>query len=225
MSTPTIGCAVLSWNYSAFLDASLKSLAHQTRAPEQVVIADDASTDGSQAIAHAWADPRGWVVLERPERLGMVRNANGAMLNVLTTDLVFALSADDWIEPEFVELHVEALERDESAALAYCPLQYRVTDPGSPRGDLNGAVVGAKEWGGGPIGSNFVSGSAVVRREVFARYGGFPDVAREEDHALWQQMAYDGLRGAYVGSKPLLNYRQHGLGHRNYGDDMRRARP
>ena len=221
VSRLTVGCVVTSWNYGMFIDEALTSLAGQTRSADEVVVADDCSTDSSVSRLKGWAHMP-WRIAQRSERLGFVENANRAIA-ALGTDLAFVLSADDWLEPGFIEKHAAALENAEAdVALAYCTMAYRCTEPG-PRMDLDGHVIGFQRWSDAIMGGNFVNGSAMFRREVFLGIGGFPERDREEDHALWVEMARAGYRGVQVGGREvMLNYRQHGRGHRNYGDDERR---
>lgn len=219
----TVGCVVTSWNYGMFLPEALASLAAQTRAPDQVVIADDASTDDSVAIASAYAEQHGWEVSARPERRGFVGNANAAIIEDLNTDLAFILSADDWLESQFVELHAAAFDAaDINTVLAYCGARYQMTEPGAPVAHLHGTVFGAMPWRAGAIQrANFVQGSAMFRRSAFESLGGFEEKAIHEDWALWKKIDRIGYVGVYV-PHVLLNYRHHARGHRNFGTDSLR---
>lgn len=220
----TVGCVVTSWNYGMFLREALDSLSAQTRLPDQVVIADDASTDGSAALGQQWIDDNDFgiraEVTVQCVRRGFVGNANAAIIEVLDTDLAFILSADDWLEPGFVEHHARAMEEaDDMTALAYCGARYRMTEPGAPVPHLHGTVFGTEPWRKGLIQQgNFVQGSAMFRRGLFASVGGFGEQTVHEDWALWKKLDRMGYVGAYV-PHVLLNYRHHGQGHRNFGTD------
>ena len=220
----TLGCLVTSWNYSAFLGEALASLDAQTVRPSQVVIVDDASTDRSAEIAGAWVADRPWArLVVRPERLGFVANANRGLLEEFATDWAFILSADDWIEPEFVGAHLEAIETaDDRTALVYCTGRYRMTEPGAPVAHLDGSLLADRPWTPGAIqAGNYVHGSAAVRLRDFRRFGGFAAYSSHEDWMLWRAMDSAGLRGVHIPAV-LLNYRHHGRGHRNFGTDHRR---
>ena len=65
---PRVVAVVVAWNRQDLMVQTLDGLASQTRAPEAVVVIDNASTDNSRAIAqdHQVVDE----VLTMPENLG-----------------------------------------------------------------------------------------------------------------------------------------------------------
>ena len=86
-----------------YLEAALRSLLDQTRPPDELVVVDDGSRDGSAALAEAL----GVRVLRRPA-LG-VAAARNAGVAATSADLVGFLDADDLAEPRRLELQVAAL--------------------------------------------------------------------------------------------------------------------
>jgi GT2 family glycosyltransferase len=104
MTAPTlgerrIGVVVPNWNGAAFIGATLDALAGQSRVPDEVVVVDNGSTDGSCAML-ADRYPRIRVV-RLPRNTGFGRAAN-AGLRASTADLVVVLNNDarprrDWL--------------------------------------------------------------------------------------------------------------------------------
>jgi len=110
---PSLGVIVAAHNEAAVLPITLEALLIQTRVPEQIVIADDGSTDGTIALLasrYGLADP-GVGGLSEPSpahpalrwlRLphgGKARALNAAML-LMTTENVMTVDADTLLEPE-----------------------------------------------------------------------------------------------------------------------------
>lgn len=220
-----ISVIVPSFNYGCFLREALISILAQRVPFEEIVVVDDCSTDNTAHEAGLFARV-GVGYVRNPERRGIVWNLNH-YLPALRSTWVCMVSADDWIEPEFVGAHEKAIERegDNRLGLVYCGARYTVTHTPTERPELDGMVVGMETWNPDTLRvRNFIHGSAVMRREALIDVGGFPDVPVEEDYACWRKFAARGWRGANVPAV-LLNYRQHDRGHRNYGTDLARRAP
>ena len=111
--------ALCTWNGAAFLEQQLGSLAAQTRMPDELVICDDASGDGTLAIIEAFASHAPFPVrLHRnPTRLGTKRNFEQAMARC-TGDLIFLCDQDDVWHPGKIASMSNAFERDGDLACA-----------------------------------------------------------------------------------------------------------
>ncbi len=100
--TTTFAVIVTNYNYKAFVAEAIDSALAQTRAPNQVVVVDDGSKDGSQELLREryGADPR--VTLLMCENGGqLVAFQRG--LAVTDADVVCFLDADDCWEPDYVD--------------------------------------------------------------------------------------------------------------------------
>ena len=105
-------------NAAAWLGQTLGCLLDQTRVAEQIVVVDDASTDGSRAIAEAfasWARSNGAAELftlvsnDEPGSASRARNTGYAQLRG-EIDAVMFLDADDVLAPDTLAALVEGLE-------------------------------------------------------------------------------------------------------------------
>jgi glycosyltransferase involved in cell wall biosynthesis len=116
---PTVSLGMPVYNGENFIIATLDSLLAQTYTDFELIICDNASTDGTEAICRAYA--------ARDPRVRYVRNESniGASANYnLTFELArgryFKWAAhDDLCAPTFLARCVEALERDPGVVLAY----------------------------------------------------------------------------------------------------------
>lgn len=107
------------YNGEKYLEAALESLLTQTFDDLEVVIADNASTDGTEEICRAAAARDSRVrYVRHPENLGAAANHN--VLLDLAAGRYFAWAAhDDLHEPKFTELCAEVLDDDPSVVGAY----------------------------------------------------------------------------------------------------------
>lgn len=110
MSTrPTIAVGVPVFNGARFLGAGIAALLAQTRVPDQIVIADNASTDDSLSLARALAaaEPRIRVITS-DVNLGAARNFN-RLVDATDADLFAWAPADDLWTPDLLAAQEAAL--------------------------------------------------------------------------------------------------------------------
>jgi glycosyltransferase involved in cell wall biosynthesis len=140
---------------AATIEATFAGLAAQERAPDEVIVVDDGSTDATAALALAAGAQ---VVAGSGEGPGAARNAGAA---VASGDVLAFLDADCEPQPGWLAAALRALE---DADL----VQGRTTPP-------PGAVVGPFDrtlWVVAPWGL-FETANLLVRRSLFEQLGGF----------------------------------------------------
>lgn len=121
---PLVTAILPSWNAEAFIRETLACLDAQTWPALEVLVGDDASTDGTPEILRAWAEGRpGVTLILRDRNLGWVGNCNDLMARARGEYLFFAFH-DDLIEPTYVEKLVGALEADPGASLAFSKMRW-----------------------------------------------------------------------------------------------------
>jgi glycosyltransferase involved in cell wall biosynthesis len=117
--TPGVSIAIPVYNGENYLQRALDSILSQTYADLEIVVCDNASTDGTEAIARAASekDPRVRYHRNR-ENIGAPRNFNLAF--ELTTRRYFKwASHDDELEPSFIAACVELLDRDPGVVVCF----------------------------------------------------------------------------------------------------------
>jgi glycosyltransferase involved in cell wall biosynthesis len=121
---PAVSIGLPVYNGEAYLRQVLDSVLSQTFADFELVISDNASTDGTEKICreYASADPR--VRYHRqPRNRGVTWNFRQVAL--LSCGRYFLwTSHDDLLAPNYVERCVEVLERDASVVLCYSNAVY-----------------------------------------------------------------------------------------------------
>lgn len=112
MAAPRVSIGLPVYNGEAYLAEAIESVLAQTFADLELVICDNCSTDGTQAICEEYVarDPR--VRYHRsPENVGAAANFNRAF-ELARGEYVKWIAADDLMHPEFLERCVAVLERD-----------------------------------------------------------------------------------------------------------------
>lgn len=123
----SIGCAV--YNGERTLARALSGLVSQDYANLEIIVADDASTDGSPEICQEFARrDRRIRLLPNATNIGLLRNFSGLVHAANGTYFMWA-DQDDVREPTFVSKAVRALERDPEAVLCHSHTGIFVDDP------------------------------------------------------------------------------------------------
>lgn len=124
-----ISVFVTSYNQRELLPVAIDSILGQTRAADEIVIVDDASTDGSRDLIQSLCDAHPGLV--RP--VFHVRNTGVAQaridaLETVTGDLVTYVDGDDRFLPEKLELEEAALIANPQASIAFSNNRYQTYD-------------------------------------------------------------------------------------------------
>ncbi len=209
-SPPKLSVHLLCWNHERYLEAVIASLAEQTCREFEVVFLDNASTDGSVALAGRLLSSAGvehrMLVNERPA--GIATNVN-RLFAASRGALASSLSTDDWYAPRYVEAMLAAADRYPEAGLFY------------PGGFIYHEESGALS----PVpGDTFLSGDlylpllqrrdpmffvgTCVRRAAFDAVGGFDEALRIEDLDFFVRLAR--LYPIQRVDEPLVYYRRSG---------------
>jgi cellulose synthase/poly-beta-1,6-N-acetylglucosamine synthase-like glycosyltransferase len=118
----TIGMPV--HNGERYLSEALDSLLSQTFSDFELVISDNASTDGTERISREYVEKDSRVrYLRREENLGAALNFNG-VLGLSSAPYFKWAATDDLCAPDFLLRSIEVLDRDPSVVLAYAKTSY-----------------------------------------------------------------------------------------------------
>lgn len=102
-----VSLIVPCYNAAKTLRLCLESALAQTRPPDEIVVVDDAGTDGSAAIAVEL----GCRVVRLPDNRGVSAARNAGVANT-TGDVIFFLDSDVALRPDAVAGALDILERD-----------------------------------------------------------------------------------------------------------------
>lgn len=120
----TCGVAMCTYNGMPYLEQQLLSLLAQQRVPDQLVIFDDGSNDGTWEFLQSWAKGVSIPVKlhQNAIRQGVVKNFEAAV-QALSTDLIFLCDQDDVWLPNKIDLMAKVFESDPNVLLAHTDAQ------------------------------------------------------------------------------------------------------
>lgn len=106
---PLISVIVPVYNVEGYLDTCLASLAGQSYSNIEVILVDDASTDGGGHVCDAWtAKDSRFQVIHLPENEGLSAARNWGVRRAAGTYIVF-VDSDDYVELHILEALYDAL--------------------------------------------------------------------------------------------------------------------
>ena len=201
-----ISVIIPNYNYARFLDQAIQSVLKQTYGNLELIVVNNGSTDNSLKVVEKYGSQ---ILLIDQANLGQ-SGARNSGLSVAKGDLVAFLDADDFWEPNKLEIQIQLI--NESTQLVYCGIR-QFEDPGDNnkrvllpkyRGDCSNNFIDL------PGASIVLSGesTALFSRDLLEKVGFF-------DAGLNSTAGWDFFRRCsrltnfdFV-NQPLVNYRLH----------------
>lgn len=178
MTSPLVSVVILNFNGRAWLPRCIESLGNQTILDKvQVIVADNASTDGSDQVAcqllnQLRSDGK---VVQNGGNLGYCEGNNRGAAEAQAKYLLF-LNTDTWLEKDCIEKLVEGVEKLKADSASPMVLDY---DDNSFQGngafgfDVFGYLTNKKK----PLPDGIIFAAPgcalLVKKDVFERLGGF----------------------------------------------------
>ncbi|MFC1835464.1 glycosyltransferase [Thermodesulfobacteriota bacterium] len=207
--TPSVDIIIPCYNTGKYLRQAIDSALAQDFGPVNVLVVDDGSTDNTREIVESF---RGRVQYLFQKNQGLAGARNSGVRNS-QADYVCFLDADDIILPAMISENVQSLQDNPELGISHGKtlmfidgdVLHAVAEPWRPFLQWNDYVE--------PLGVMCALhlGSAVIRRSLLQRLGGFPDDLEEqgcEDWAFLFKCVLDGVRIGYCPRVHSL-YRQH----------------
>jgi len=201
--SPEVAVVIPSYNSRQFLEATIASVRAQTLVPDEIVVVDDGSTDGTAELAEDLG-----VRCIRKQNGGPASARNRGVKETKAPLLAF-LDADDLFLPDKLERQLALLSQ--GGIVACCSNAWVIQDDKQRRLKNRGDVASALTFKSLLEGNPVICSTVVVRRDCFEEAGGFDEdrvLIATEDYDLWLRLARLG-RLAYL-DVPLAEYRTHG---------------
>jgi len=206
---PTVSVVMAAYNVAPYIGDAIESVLNQTHGDLELLVVDDGATDGTAAIAEAYAarDPRVRVLTQANRGLSAARNHG---LRIATGPVIAILDSDDMWEASYLEAQVRILD-------AHPEVDIVTGNAWLLGGRLSGSP--ARAWPDqrpAPTLAGMIADETAVfimsifRRRVYDSIGAFDETLRtNEDYDFWLRAACHG----FVFSRndtPLGHYRIRG---------------
>ena len=214
-----ISIALATYNGDRFLGEQLESYLKQTRLPDELVVCDDASSDGTMEILRDFRDKAPFPVhiKQNQSNRGTVASFADAISRCSGSYIFFSDHDDVWL-PEKIDTIMSVFESDPDAGLVFCDAE--VVDENL---EPIGCCFWESVWFGKKSQAKVLNGKAF---EVFLNHiivAGMASAFRAEYNAIIFPMpdlsdGYDGwialliaaVSEIQVVNKQLVKYRVHG---------------
>jgi glycosyltransferase involved in cell wall biosynthesis len=199
-----ISVIIPAFNAERYIAKAIESCLSQTYAPHEIIVIDDASTDGTAAIAESFPPPVRVIRLAENMGVAVARNRGVA---ASTGDWIAFLDADDWFLPEKLERQRRCALESPQAVLIYADYQMIGID-GS---QSCGRFIGPRElWPRLRYRNGLLLSSVLLRRDAFVYVGGFnADYRTAQDWDLWLRLAFRySVKMFATLPEPLVMYRR-----------------
>lgn len=190
---PLVTVICLCYNHRDYLQESVASVLNQTYQNLQIIIVDDASTDGSQEVIESYRHDSRIEVICLPENLGNCKAFNRG-LSKSKGKYIVDLATDDALYPNRIEQQVDFFETlDEKTGVVFSNSEY-IDHWGHhlkyhyPVSSENLAI---KKVPDGDIFSNLLSKyfisppSMMIKKTVFDKLRGYNEQLAYEDFDFW----------------------------------------
>lgn len=194
------------YNGEKYLHEAIDSILAQSWRDFELIIVNDASTDGTEAIIRGYDDRR-LISTKNDRNLGVPGSLNRG-LALAKGKFIARMDADDIALPDRLEKQVRYLEsRPEIGLLGTAVM--RIDETGK---DLGAYAPPADPWATRwkALWSNpHIHPTVMVRAEALAGQSYREEPKAAEDYELWSRLIFErGIRTANL-AEPLLRYRQH----------------
>lgn len=179
-----VSILVPTYNRRDFLKECLDSLL-ATTVPCEIIVSDNASSDGTEALMATYDDPR-LRYIRQPENIGAYKNYN-FLLAQATKDYICLFGDDDIAIPGCFELKLAVLDHNPDVAGVFTPARVLDGDgnlivPARVNGTPEFSLLrGRDEFRTFIVNCSLSWQTLVFRRELYRLYGG----VLEESEILW----------------------------------------
>ncbi len=204
----SISVVIPAYNAERFLGEAIESVLSQTRRPEELIVIDDGSTDGTLAVARRYPEV---TAISQPD--GGPSAARNRGISKSDGDLICFHDAEDLMEPE--KLSIQAGLMDDNPQLG-CVMttQSLLHEPGaelpfwSPGSDVPVRRIAPDTW---TLSEHLPGlGGSMIRRAAAVETGGFDEeLSHAEDLDFLQRATERGVVMATI-VRPLMVRRIHG---------------
>ncbi len=205
MNSPSISVVVAAYNAERHIATTLEALVAQTHPPQEIIVVDDGSSDGTQLALRPFKS-----------KIRVVRQANRGHPGAYNTgfeeargDYVARCDADDIWEPTKLERQVAALMAHPEIDIAFCGAEFFGLIEGQYAPHPGAGLLDRREFAERLFRANLVcSSTTLIRRRLYERLGPFVERLPCEDYDYWMRALESGAVFFYDPTA-LVRYRRH----------------
>jgi len=193
--TPTVSVAIKSYNHAEYVHETIASVLAQSFQDFEIVVTDDASTDGTADVIARFTDPR--IHLERFERNRGISAAMNATTARARGEFVAILNSDDFALPGRLQTQVAFLRANPGIAAVFGRPRV-VGEDGEPAGGYEGMFTNPFPGGSAPRqawlrhfffhGNCLCAPTAMFRRSALETGRYDPRLTNLQDFDRWIQL-------------------------------------
>jgi glycosyltransferase involved in cell wall biosynthesis len=200
----SLSVAMATYNGETYLPEMLESLGAQTRLPDELVVRDDGSSDGTVAVLEEYAGRAPFPVrlLDGGERLGYAQNFVAAS-SACTGDVIFFADQDDSWRP--TKLERVALATDPARSQALFHDFTLMSDDGTEIAPSFYGVLA--ERGFGPAVA--LKGCSMTVTRAFLDMWGWPPASTTISHDFWVALISTAFGQRLTLDEILIDHRIH----------------
>jgi alpha-1,3-rhamnosyltransferase len=215
---PLVSIIIPSFNHAAYVQEGIEAALAQTYPRCELIVVDDASTDGSPSLLSALAQRHGFKLIQNPQNRGLNATLQ-AGLEAASGELISLIASDDRLARDKIEWQVPYLAKHRlDGVYATGWLMF-----GDGRERLIDLSALQREFEDGSVLQRFYTDdtngpllqSALIKREVLLRLAPERGRYKSDDWVMLIRL----LESARIGfvNRPVFYYRQHGTNsHQDY---------
>ncbi len=199
--TPLVSVVMAVYNGQPFLRAAMDSILNQTYTNFELIVIDDASTDATAEILHAYNDPRIKIVTNL-NNIGQTRSLNKG-IEMARGSLIARHDADDTSYPERFEQQVDYMLAHPDVGLLGTSYEV-ISDSGQILEEVVLPTTHEALCERMEDGNIFCHGSVMFTASAVAKVGGYnPGFRVTQDYDLWLRLS----EVSRIANLPALLYR------------------
>jgi glycosyltransferase involved in cell wall biosynthesis len=181
-------------NEADSIECLMSSVAGQTRRPDEMIIVDGGSEDGTPELVEEWVSRRSLSDWARVVRVDEATPGKGRNIGVASARYNWIAFTDAGIRVEqpWLERLIEVAERDDQIDVVYGsyePVTETLFERCAALAYVAPKELRAGQWMRGPVVP-----SSLIRREVWEGVGGFPDLRAAEDLIFMEAIERKGYK-------------------------------
>lgn len=203
------------YNGARYLNAAIQSVLAQTKAPREIILVDDGSTDDSAMVIQKAAASAPLPLRYAPQANQGTASARNRGIEQATCPLIAFLDQDDLWLPEKLSRQCELLRRHPAAGYSITHVELLLDNDGPPPPWLRAG------WLAGPQ-PVFLPSCMLVRRRTLQEIGVFDPALRNGSDTDWFARARGAGVAVAIADEVLVRYRVHGANQSQFGRENQR---